>query len=105
MIAWEELPERVHETMKFLGEFGPTVHHKDKLIKGHMWSDGECHKVYLKSDDLRKLGIDMCRVANWLEMRAALDRGEEDRAPESQETALEEKQPQPHESAKEEITR
>lgn len=69
-ISWES-----QETMRFLGNFGPTVHAHNKEIKGYMldsFGDGGC-KVYLTSRELREISLAFNEVADWLDKRAEKD--------------------------------
>lgn len=68
---WEQdISEEARETMKFLGNFSPTVHAKNKEVKGYMLDDDGGCKVYLSSDDLREFAESFIEVANWLDKRA-----------------------------------
>lgn len=61
-----------NEWMRFLGNFGPTVHADRRQIKGYMIDpeDGEGGKVYLDSNELRALAEACIQMANWLDARA-----------------------------------
>lgn len=54
------------EWLKFLGDFGPTVHPQNKEIKGYM-HDG---KTYLDSNDLMSMSAALKSVAEWLNERS-----------------------------------
>ncbi len=57
------------EWLKFLGDFGPTVHPQNKEIKGYMNDD----KTYLDSNDLMSLSNALRSVAEWLNERSEND--------------------------------
>jgi len=61
-----ELTKLEKEWLKFLGDFGPTIHPKNKEIKGYM-HDG---KTYLNSNDLLNLSNALKSVAEWLNERS-----------------------------------
>ena len=67
-----ELSEKCKEWMKTLGEFGPTVNVKEKMIKGSMYDfeEGGCFKTYFSSGDLWELSNACQEMAKWLEARA-----------------------------------
>lgn len=67
-----ELSENCKEWMKVIGEFGPTVNIKEKLIKGSMYDfeEGYCIKTYFSADNLRELSNACQEMAKWLETRA-----------------------------------
>jgi hypothetical protein len=46
MKLWEDLPVDAQETMRFLGEFRPTVDIDKKELKGYMWDEDGGGKVY-----------------------------------------------------------
>ena len=66
MKTWEQLSAQAHESMKALGEAGPTVHVEHREVKGYI--DGG--KAYFDAQDLRNLAMGMIEVANWLDERA-----------------------------------
>lgn len=63
---FQALPEDVLETMKFFGDFGPTVTPKNREIKGYM----EGGKCYFDSKGLREIARHFTIVADWLDRRA-----------------------------------
>jgi hypothetical protein len=67
-----ELTEREQDTLEFLGNFHPTVTVQDRMVKGYMADDEGVGKVYLSSQDLRKMAEDLESVAEWLDWRAYL---------------------------------
>lgn len=69
-----ELSPNALETLTDLGNFGPTVHVQDKLMKGYMLDrDGEVGKTYLSASDMRRIAADLIEAADWLEARAAAE--------------------------------
>jgi len=56
--------------MKFLGDFGPTVHEHLRELKGYMHDDEGGGKVYLDAGELRELAAACNEVADWLDKRA-----------------------------------
>ena len=71
----KKLSERAEQTLKFLGDFGPTLRVSDCDMKGYMYdseTDG-CGKVYLSATEFRAMAEDFIEVAEWLEERAAND--------------------------------
>ena len=65
---WDtDISDSAKETMKFLGNFGPTV--RGRNVKGYMSEDGEVGKVYLHSYDLREVAAGCIEVADWLDKR------------------------------------
>lgn len=74
MIDWDELPSEVLDEMAFLGNFKPTAHSQNREVKGYMHADdSEDGRVYLDSNDLRRLAAACIHVADWLDVRAAHD--------------------------------
>lgn len=60
------------DTMKLLGNFGPTVNAKDRIIKGTMDDgEGESCSVYLNSQELREMAAHFIEAADWLDAAAA----------------------------------
>lgn len=57
-------------TMKFLGDFGPTVHAQSREVKGYMHDDEGGGKVYLDAGELREIAASCNEVADWLDKRA-----------------------------------
>ena len=57
-------------TMKFLGDFGPTVHAQNREVKGYMHDDEGGGKVYLDAGELREIAASCNEVADWLDKRA-----------------------------------
>lgn len=37
--TWESVSQAARDTMKFIGNFGPTVHASEKEVKGYMYDD------------------------------------------------------------------
>lgn len=56
--------------MKFLGNFGPTVHEQERMLKGYMHDDEGGGKVYLDAGELRELAAACNEAADWLDKRA-----------------------------------
>lgn len=62
----------VRESLRKIGDFGPTVRAEEKLVKGYAaWGDDEPGKHYLDSAELRLVGSHLIRAADWLDARAA----------------------------------
>lgn len=72
---WEDMSNNALQYMDFLGEFGPTANIDDRQIKGYMidCNSGEGCKVYLSSEELRKIAIACIEVADWLDNRAGME--------------------------------
>lgn len=63
---WEQdISDKAKETMKFLGGFSPTVHEKNKEVKGYMLDEDCGCKVYLSSDELREMAGSFIEVAHF----------------------------------------
>ena len=69
-MEWEELSAKAQETMKFLGDFGPTVNAQNREVKGYMHDDEGGGKVYLSAVELREMAASCIEVADWLDKRA-----------------------------------
>jgi hypothetical protein len=65
--SWNDISQDARETMKTLGDFGPTVFPENREIKGYPQEDG---KTYYDADELRKMATHFVEVANWLDARA-----------------------------------
>lgn len=62
---------RALETMRKLGNFGPTANLSNREVKGYAkWGRDEEERVYLRSGDLRALAADIIEIAGWLDARA-----------------------------------
>lgn len=57
-------------TMKFIGDFGPTVHAQSREVKGYMHDGAGGGKVYLDAGELRVIAASCIEVADWLDKRA-----------------------------------
>lgn len=59
--------------MKWLGNFGPTVHAHNREMKGYKLDDedGEGGKTYVTSAEFRKLAAACIEAADYLDKRAA----------------------------------
>lgn len=70
--CWMDLTENARKWMRDLGEFGPLIDDKRREVKGMMRDDddGQCHKAYLDSRDLRAIADACVEVAGWLDRRA-----------------------------------
>ena len=66
----KELSQEAQEALKFLGNFGPTVHKHLAEVKGYMLDEEGSGKVYLYSSDLRELADGLNQAADWLDERA-----------------------------------
>lgn len=62
---WNDLPWYVHDVMKELGNFGPTLNPEHGLVKGYMNEE----KTYMESADLRRISKALSVVADWLDER------------------------------------
>jgi hypothetical protein len=66
-----DLSQSALNTMRELGNFGPTVNPIARELKGYMLDpDGEQGKVYWSAADLRRISADLSEVASWLDQRA-----------------------------------
>ena len=72
-----ELTPREEETLKFLGNFHPTMPEQDCMIKGYMADSDGIIRVYLTSLDLQDLAEDFNSIAQWLDDRAIKQEAEE----------------------------
>jgi len=70
MTDWHDLGQETLSVMKDLGEFGPTVHVKNREVKGYTFDDEGGNKTYYSSDDLRNIAAACIKVADWLDKRA-----------------------------------
>lgn len=53
---WESLSQNAKDTMRLLGNFGPTVNVANREVKGYTYAaDGEGGKAYYDSNDLRNI--------------------------------------------------
>ena len=71
-MKWEDLSQLARDSMKELGNFGPTVNVAERLVKGAMY-DPDCDgavKTYYSSDDLRQIAAACNEVADWLDKRS-----------------------------------
>ena len=60
------------ETLRVIGNFGPTVDPLARTVKGYAeWGDDEGGKVYLDPDALRHLAAGLTEAADYLDARAA----------------------------------
>lgn len=66
----QDISKAAKETMKLLGNFGPTVNEQDRKVKGCMCDEEGSSKVYFNSDDLREMAAHFIEVAQWLDNRA-----------------------------------
>lgn len=73
-MEWNDISEEARETMKSLGDFGPTVRAENKELKGYVLDDedGGAMKCYCGSKDLRNMAAHFIEVADWLDKRASL---------------------------------
>ena len=68
---WNILSGRARDTMRELGNFGPTVNVNERMVKGYMLGDdSEAVKVYFSSSELRAIAQDLIEVAECLDKRA-----------------------------------
>ena len=68
---WDtDVSKEARETMKFLGDFGPTVHAQSREVKGYMLNDDGGGSVYLDAGELREIAAACNEVADWLDKRA-----------------------------------
>lgn len=69
---WTDVSEDAREWLKMLGGFSPTVHAKQRELKGQLHSDyGDDGRCYLDAGDLRNLAAALIEAADWLDKRAA----------------------------------
>lgn len=66
----DDLSPKTLEVMKELGNFGPTVHINEKMLKGYTYDDEGGGKTYWSSDDLRGIAAACTEAAEWLDKRA-----------------------------------
>jgi hypothetical protein len=70
-MEWGDISDKGRAWMRDLGNFGPTVNTRDRMVKGCMLDDdGEAARTYLDSADLRGLAAACNEVADWLDARA-----------------------------------
>lgn len=70
-VNWElDISEKSKETMRFLGNFSPTVIVQNREIKGWIYNEDDNGKVYLSSSELREIAVACEEVATWLDKRA-----------------------------------
>ena len=70
-MEWTEVSEDARDWLKMLGGFGPTVHAKQRELKGCLHSEyGEDGRTYLDAGDLRNIAAAMIEAADWLDKRA-----------------------------------
>lgn len=68
---WDkDISTEAKETMKFLGNFGPTVHEHLRELKGYMLDEEGSGKVYLDAGELREIAAACVEAADWLDKRA-----------------------------------
>lgn len=65
-----DISNSAKETMKFLGNFGPTINEQSRHVKGYMHDEEGFGKVYLSACDLREIAASCNEVADWLDKRA-----------------------------------
>lgn len=69
---WDDLSESARKVMRELGNFSPTFHQSEKLVKGYTLDDeGDPGKRYYSSAYLRQIAEACVEVADWLDSRAA----------------------------------
>ena len=74
---WTDVSAETRDTMKDLGNFGPTVNQADREVKGYTPdADGELRKTYWTSANLRAMAGHLHEVADWLDQRAQKDGGQ-----------------------------
>ena len=72
-MEWTDVSKDARDWLEMLGNFGPTVRASQRELKGCVNSDhGEDGRVYLNSDDLRKISAALVEAADWLDKRAAV---------------------------------
>ena len=71
---WLDLSDEAHAACEAIGNAGPTLNVKDKLLKGYCLDDDRCGvgKAYHSADTLRLYAKGMVEIADWLDRRAAL---------------------------------
>ena len=70
----KQLSERAEQTLKFLGDFGPTANVQYREMKGYMHDEDGGGKVYLNAVEFREMAQDFIEIADWLDKRAECER-------------------------------
>ncbi len=67
-----DISRAAREIMAWMGNFSPTVHAKDRQVKGYIADSntGDGGKEYCTSADLRGIAAACTEVADWLDKRA-----------------------------------
>ena len=63
----DDVSEDARDWLKMLGNFGPTVHAKNRELKGYLGEEG---RTYFDAGDLRNIAAALIEAANWLDKRA-----------------------------------
>ena len=66
-MEWTDLSDDARKWLKMLGDFGPTVHAKQRELKGYL---GEGDRTYFDAGDLRNIAAVCIEAADWLDKRA-----------------------------------
>ncbi len=66
-MEWTDVSEDARDWLKMLGNFGPTVHAKNRELKGYLSDEG---RTYFDAGDLRNIAAACIEAADWLDKRA-----------------------------------
>jgi len=65
-MEWTEVSEESRCWLKMLGGFGPTVHAKNRELKGYLVEG----RTYFDAGDLRNIAAALIEAADWLDKRS-----------------------------------
>lgn len=66
-MEWTDVSENARDWLKMLGNFAPTVHAKNRELKGCLADEG---RTYFDAGDLRNIAAACIEAADWLDKRA-----------------------------------
>jgi hypothetical protein len=66
-VEWTDVSENTRDWLKLLGNFVPTVHAKQRELKGYLGEEG---RTYFDAGDLRNIAAALIEAADWLDKRA-----------------------------------
>ena len=66
-MEWTDVSEDARDWLKMLGDFSPTVHAKQRELKGYLSDEG---RTYFDAGDLRNIAAACIEADDWLDMRA-----------------------------------
>lgn len=70
-LQWTDVSQVSRDWLKTIGDFGPTVHAKNRELKGYLHAEaGEDGRTYLDANELRELAAACNEAADWLDKRA-----------------------------------